>query len=120
MPLPIMLQGDSPLRLAQGAAVGALATMLIGFNWGGWMRSSTAEKLADEQTKTAVVAALAPICVDRFQGSTGAQAALVELKKLASYEQGSYVEKGGWANRPGGTTDSAVAQACATLLAALK
>jgi len=35
--------------------------------------------------------------------------------------QGSFVEKGGWATTPGGDkTNSAVAQACATMLGNLK
>ena len=33
MQLPAMLQGDSLTRLVQGAAAGAVATMLIGFNY---------------------------------------------------------------------------------------
>jgi hypothetical protein len=116
-----MLQGESRLRLLQGVAIGSVATMIIGFNWGGWMRSSTADKIASEQSRAAVVAVLAPICVDKFQRSAGAPLALVELKKMASYEQGSFVEKGGWATPPGGdTADSAVAQACATMLGAVK
>ena len=39
---------------------------------------------------------------------------------MTSYEQGSFVEKGGWATPPGGgAADSAVAQARATMLGAL-
>ena len=34
MQLPKLFQGDSLTRLAQSAAVGAVATMMIGFNWG--------------------------------------------------------------------------------------
>jgi len=121
MQLPTMLQGDSPLRLLQGVAVGAVATMIIGFNWGGWMRSSTADKIAGDQSRAAVVAVLAPLCVEKFQRSADAPAALVELKKMASYEQGTFVEKGGWATPPGGgAVDSAVVQACATMLGAVK
>ena len=36
MPLPSIFQDHSFKRLVQGAAVGAVATMIIGFNWGGW------------------------------------------------------------------------------------
>ena len=36
MPLPLVLQSHSFKRLAQGAAVGAVATMIIGFSWGGY------------------------------------------------------------------------------------
>ena len=35
MQVPSILQGESLTRLLQGAAVGAVATMIIGFNWGG-------------------------------------------------------------------------------------
>jgi hypothetical protein len=31
-----MLQGESLKRLLQGAAAGAVATMFVGFYWGGW------------------------------------------------------------------------------------
>jgi hypothetical protein len=36
MQLPSMLQGESLKRLLQGAAAGAVATMFVGFYWGGW------------------------------------------------------------------------------------
>ena len=36
MQLPSMLEGDSLKRLLQGAAVGAVATIFVGFYWGGW------------------------------------------------------------------------------------
>jgi hypothetical protein len=39
MPLPSVLQNPSFKRLAQGAAV---ATMIIGFSWGGWSVESRA------------------------------------------------------------------------------
>jgi hypothetical protein len=39
MPLPSVLQNPSFKRLAQGAAV---ATMIIGFSWGGWSVESAA------------------------------------------------------------------------------
>jgi len=48
MELPEMLQGASLTRLVQGALAGAAATMVIGFNWGGWALGSTAEKNAQE------------------------------------------------------------------------
>lgn len=96
-----MLQSDLFKRLAQGAAVGAVATMIIGFSWGGWSVESTAAKRADEASSTAVVAALATICVDRFQHAADAANNFVELKKVSTYMQGSFVEKGGWATSPG-------------------
>jgi hypothetical protein len=67
------------------------------------------------------VAALAPICVDKFRHSADAKANLIELMKVSSWQQGSFVEKGGWATLPGSDpANSAVAQACANLLTSLK
>jgi len=40
MRLPAILQGESLTRLLQGLVVGAVATMVIGFNWGGWTLAS--------------------------------------------------------------------------------
>ena len=98
-----------------------MATIVIGFNWGGWSLESTSEKRAEESSKAAVIAALAPICVDKFQHSTDVVTNFVELRKVSAYMQGSFVEKGGWATPPGGDkANSAVAQACANLLGNLK
>jgi hypothetical protein len=121
MQVPSILQGPSLTRLLQGAAVGAVGTMIMGFNWGGWSVESTSAKRADEASRSAVVAVLAPICVDKFQHSADATNNLVQLKKVSTYMQGGFVEKGGWATSPGSDKpNSAVAQACATLLENLK
>ncbi len=37
MQVPSIVQGDSGKRLFQGAVFGAIATMFVGFYWGGWM-----------------------------------------------------------------------------------
>ncbi len=60
MQVPSILQGESLTRLLQGAAAGAVATMFVGFYWGGWSIASTADKMARERSELAVVAALAP------------------------------------------------------------
>jgi len=69
METPAILRGDSPTRLLQGAAVGAVATLFIGFYWGGWVTGGTAKEMVQRSTTTALVSALAPICVDKFQHS---------------------------------------------------
>ncbi len=122
MELPSILQGESLKRLVQGAFIGFVATVVIGFKWGGWTLGSTVEKVAKEQADTAVVAALAPICVDQFRQAANAAANLGELNKMSySWDRGTFVEKGGWAIMPGsGTADSAVAKACAETLGSLK
>ena len=121
MEMPEMLQGESLKRLLQGAAVGAVATMIVGFNWGGWMLGGTARELAYASANSAVVAAITPICVDQVQRSVDATTNLAELKKTSSWQQATFVEKGGWAVMPGSkSADSGVPQACANMLGNLK
>src|SRR5271167_3397698 len=120
MQLPSILQGDSLTRLLQGAAAGAVATLVIGFNWGGWVTGGTAKEMAQKSVSSALVSALSPICVDKFKHSADATASLTEFNKVNSWQQGSFIEKGGWATMPGGdAANSAVAQACAATLGSL-
>jgi hypothetical protein len=117
MQLPPILQGESITRLLQGACIGFAATAIIGFTWGGWTLGKTAKEMAEKSAATAVVRALAPICADKFRHEADAAANLTELMKVNSWQQGSFVEKGGWATLPGSDpANSAVAQACANLL----
>jgi len=118
MQVPSMLQGESLTRLLQGIAIGAVASMVIGFSWGGWMTGGTAHRLAAERADTAVVAALTPICVEKFLQNGDAKANLVVLQKIStSWEQGDYLQKGGWATQPGATSsDYHLARACAEKL----
>ena len=121
MPTSVWYQGESLKRLLQGAALGAFATLGIGFGWGGLMLGSTAKTLADSTASSAVVAAIAPICVDQFQRSADAANNLTALKKTDSWQQAAYVEKGGWAVMPGSkAADSGVSQACAAILSSVK
>jgi hypothetical protein len=115
MEIPSILRGESRTRLLQGIAIGAVASMVIGFSWGGWTTGGTADRLATERADTAVVAALTPICVEKFLQNSDAKANLAALQKIPSnWEQGDYVQKGGWATQPGGTsTDYHLARACA-------
>ena len=117
----VWYRGESLTRLLQGVAVGAVATLVIGFGWGGWMLGGSAKELADNAASSAVVAAIAPICVDQFQRSADAAANLTELKKTDTWQQAAYVEKGGWAVMPGSkAADFGVPQACAALLSSVK
>ena len=85
MQVPSMLQGESLKRLLQGVVAGAIATIFVGFNWGGWSLGSTADKMAKEQSELAVVAALAPVCADKFRALPDAEAKKVALSKVDSW-----------------------------------
>jgi hypothetical protein len=122
MQVPSILRGESRTRLLQGVAIGAVASMVIGFSWGGWMTAGTANKIAGERADTAVVAALTPICVEKFLQNTDGKANLAVLQKISSsWEQGDYLQKGGWVTQPGATSsDYHLARACAEKLVQLK
>ena len=101
-----------------GAVAGAVALAVVGFSQLGWTLGSTAEKMATQRAETAVVAALAPICVEKFQQQTDSAAKLVAFNKVSSsWDRSSLIEKGGWATFPGtDKPNSAVASACAEKL----
>src|SRR5438552_12545650 len=102
-----------------GAAAGAVAISVIGFSSFGWVLGSTADRRAQVRAEDAVVAVLAPICVEKFQHETDAAAKLVEFKKIASWDRRAFIEKGGWAMMPGSErSNSAVVSACAERLGA--
>lgn len=117
MKLPDVLRGESITRLLQGTAIGAIAAMVIGFNWGGWVLGTTAVQQAEVGAESAVVAALAPMCVLNFRQAEGAATSLEEFKSQSSYKQTGFVEKGGWAILPGNEkATKGVAKGCAVLL----
>src|SRR3981081_1268261 len=111
MQLPSLLQGDSLTRLLQGAFARFCAAIVMGFGWGGWTLGGTAKQMADKNASAAVVAILAPMCADKFRQGADASANMAELKKVSSWMQDSYIEKGGWATFPGnGSPDRSVPQ----------
>jgi hypothetical protein len=103
---------------AWGAVAGAVALAIVGFSWGGWMFGNTAEKMANARAETAVVVALTPFCVAKFEAQADAATKLAEFKKISSsWDRRSYIEKGGWATIPGSNTPNlVVADACAEKL----
>ena len=120
MQVPSILQGKSLTRILQGAAIGAVATMAIGFYWGGWTLGSTAEKQVKDAEQASIVRVLAPICADKFQRSADASANLQALNRANSWKRDEIIQKAGWATFPGSEPDRKVAEACANLLSQAK
>jgi hypothetical protein len=99
----------------QGAAVGAVATMVVGFYWGGWSLRSTADKLK-ERSEVAVVAALAPVCAEKFSALPDSAAKKVALSKVDSWKRRDEFPKE-FVTLPGDSyPSSALVEACYTLL----
>jgi hypothetical protein len=117
METPAIFKGESLTRLAQGAAVGAVATMIIGFNWGGWVLGKTAENNATMLVNTALVKAYGPVCIERFKQQPNVEAKWAELTKVDTWRRESYIKESGFATPPGSTSpNAAVADACADAL----
>lgn len=112
------VDGDSPKRLFQGLATGVIATLVIGFGWGGWELGGTVDQKVETATQTAMVKALAPICADRFaKAATTDKALAVSLGAVRSWERDAHLMKAGWATFAGAKEpDTFVAEACATML----
>jgi predicted dienelactone hydrolase len=101
-----------------GAVGGSVATMILGFSYGGWTTSGTSARLAKVQADTAVTTALVPICIAKSKADGGVLKKMGELKALASsYDQRDFVTKAGWATVPGSEDPNRdVAEACAAAL----
>ncbi|TAJ40006.1 MAG: hypothetical protein EPO67_00495 [Reyranella sp.] len=104
--------------LIWSAAGGAAVCMIIGFSWGGWVTGGTARKDTASAAQSAVVAALAPICADRFRAQSDSAVKIAELTKASTWDRGNVVAKSGYATMPGKKdADSDVARACGEILA---
>jgi hypothetical protein len=102
-----------------GAAAGAAALAIVGFSWGGWMSGSAAEKMAADQSKLAVVAALVPICVEQSNRDPQVSERLAQLKDAGVYQRSDMLMEAGWATMPGSSdANRDVARACMDKLAA--
>jgi hypothetical protein len=103
--------------VAWACVASIVATMIVGFTWGGWVTGGTARKMADGVSEEAVARRLAPMCVVRFKQDVRKDQKLKGLRETGSYEQADYVKKQGWATMPGEPEpDAKVADECVKLL----
>jgi hypothetical protein len=98
-------------------AASVLATIVLGFGWGGWVTGGTAQRAAIVASDDAVLRHLVPLCVVQFEQDTARDAKLRKLKASDGWVQGDYVRRQGWATMPGESgADGRVAEACARAL----
>jgi hypothetical protein len=60
MAVPSILQGESRTRLLQGIALGVIATLVVGFFWGGWVTGGTVKNVAATAGTKGKMSVLAP------------------------------------------------------------
>ena len=100
-----------------GAAAGAVVLAVVGFKNFGWKMDSDARALAKKQSESAVVTALATICVAHFKEAPNYSDRFAALEKVNRYSRGEVVAKSGWATMSGSKEPApGVGQACADLL----
>jgi hypothetical protein len=78
-----------------------VATMIVGFAWGGWVTGGTAGQMATRAAAGARADLAAAVCTSRFVSSPDANTALAALKASDSWKRDDVIEKGGWVTLPG-------------------
>jgi hypothetical protein len=92
-------------------------TLVVGFEWGGWVTGKTARSMAEAAGHDAVVARLAPMCVTQAIHDPQWTEKRKALKTTESWDRTDYVVKQGWATLPAEQqADPRVAEQCVTLL----
>jgi hypothetical protein len=117
--LPAILQGELLRRLLQGAAAGAIATIIIGFSWGVSTLGSTAKKLATDETRNAIVTIAAPACAEHFANKANDEK-WAEYQRVDVWRRDTYIKEAGYATATGLANDYsagwAIAHACVKAL----
>src|SRR6185437_13498959 len=80
-----------------------IATIVIGFAWGGWVTGGSAAQMASDAADSARAQLAADYCVSRFRSAANASAQFASLKKTDEWDRSAFIKKGGWATLPGMT-----------------
>jgi hypothetical protein len=93
-------------------------TLIVGFEWGGWVTGRTAKSMAEAASSDAVLARLAPMCVAKARQDPQWAEKQKALAATQTWDRSDYVSHQGWATMaPEKQADSRVAQECANRLA---
>ena len=79
------------------------ATVVIGFNWGGWVTAIGATERTEQAVADARAQQMAGICISSFADPQDAAGELARLEKAEPWEQSDFIRNGGWVNLPGTT-----------------
>ena len=112
-----------PSKTALGwcCALSVVATITVGFVWGGWVTGGTAATMAATAGTGANAKLVASICAAQFDRAADAAAQRDALTKLDKWDRATFITKGGWATVPGITDPvSGAADLCAQQLVEAK
>lgn len=91
----------SKTQLFWACAACVIATLVVGFTWGGWVTGGTADQMAATAATEARAQLAASVCVERFAKGPDAIAQLAALKSSDSWKRDTFIEAGGWATLAG-------------------
>lgn len=78
-----------------------IATIVIGFSWGGWVTGGAADRMAAEAGDAGRAELAATICVARFAAAPDAALQLATLKDESSWSRDNLIDDAGWTTFPG-------------------
>ena len=90
MKIPAILQGEARTRFLQEIAFGGVATMTIGFIWGGWITGESARTMRATAENSGRMSILVPLCVAQF---TAADGAIARFKTGSVYSRENLVSE---------------------------
>ena len=86
-----------------GALGGAIAVSILGFTWGGWTTSGSAQTMAQDMAADEVTLAMVPVCLGKAAADP----------TRAGFRRRNALMETGWATRPGtDAPDRDLADAC--------
>lgn len=100
---------------AWGAIGGAIVTMLVGFQGLGWYTGGSAEEMAQNRAREAVVVAYAPVCAELAAGEPDQLTLMMEERQ---WQRDRFVQNAGWVSGVADPYKAEVAEACAKAAAA--
>jgi len=101
-----------------GVIGGAIAAMVIGFSWGGWVTGGTAGQMETASAKAAIIQAFVPLCVAKAEQQPEK---LVALKEESRWKHDDFVVEAGWVDNVSEKYRVDVARSCAeTLIEGMK
>jgi hypothetical protein len=91
----------------------AIAAIIVGFAWGGWVTGGTAGLMEAASAEAAVVQAFTPLCVAKAEQQPEK---LVFLEEENRYQRDDFLIEAGWVDNVSGEYRTNVATACASTL----
>lgn len=92
-----------PSKAALGwcCILSVVATITIGFVWGGWVTGGTAAEMSNKAAEGASAKLAAAICAAQFDNDPAVTVQRAALNKLDTWQRADFITKGGWASLPG-------------------